>query len=89
MIYVAVPLREGAQPAGYIRLARPLKEMALAIGGDGANRFGNPSDSLVSVSWSRSCFPDDARPIGRLAAFAREARTGTVSGGCASTPGTK
>ncbi len=80
MIYVAVPLREGARSAGYIRLARPLKEVALATAGMGKTVFQITLAIVVVCLTIALLFSlKMLAPIRRLAAFAGQARTGNVS----------
>jgi len=81
MIYVAVPLKEGSQTVGYIRLSRPLTEIALATYGMGKTLFAIIL-AIVGVSLTIALLFSlrMLSPIRRLAAFAGQVRTGNISG---------
>ena len=81
MIYVAAPLREGSLTTGYIRLSRPLTEIALATYGMGKTVFAIIL-AIVGVSLTIALLfsMKMLSPIRRLAAFAGQVRTGNVSG---------
>jgi two-component system phosphate regulon sensor histidine kinase PhoR len=81
MIYVAVPLQEGSRTTGYIRLSRPLTEIALATYGMGKTVFAIIL-AIVGVSLTIALLFSlkMLSPIRRLAAFAGQVRTGSISG---------
>lgn len=81
MIYVAVPLQEGSRTTGYIRLSRPLTEIALATYGMGKTVFAIIL-AIVGVSLTIALLFSlkMLSPIRRLAAFAGQVRTGNISG---------
>ncbi|MFH2074791.1 MAG: histidine kinase dimerization/phospho-acceptor domain-containing protein, partial [Pseudomonadota bacterium] len=81
MIYVAIPLREGSQTTGYIRLSRPLTEIALATYGMGKTVFAIIlAIVVVSLTIALLFSLKMLSPIRRLAAFAGQVRTGNISG---------
>jgi two-component system phosphate regulon sensor histidine kinase PhoR len=81
MIYVAIPLREGSRTTGYIRLSRPLTEIALATYGMGKTVFDIIlAIVVVSLTIALLFSLKMLSPIRRLAAFAGQVRTGNVSG---------
>jgi len=81
MIYVAVPLQEGSRTTGYIRLSRPLTEIALATYGMGKTVFAIIL-AIVGVSLTIALLFSlkMLSPIRKLAAFAGQVRTGNISG---------
>ena len=78
---MAVPLQEGSRTTGYIRLSRPLTEIALAIYGIGKTVFAIIL-AIVGVSLTIALLFSlkMISPIRRLAAFAGQVRTGNISG---------
>jgi len=71
MIYVAVPLREESRTTGYIRLSRPLTEIALATRGMGKTVFAIMlAIVVVSLTIALLFSLTILSPIRRLAAFA-------------------
>jgi two-component system phosphate regulon sensor histidine kinase PhoR len=81
MIYVAVPLREESRITGYIRLSRPLTEIALATRGMGKTVFGIIlAIVVVSLTIALLFSLKMLSPIRRLAAFAGQVRTGYIAG---------
>ncbi len=81
MIYVAVPLQEGSRTTGYIRLSRPLTEIALATYGMGKTVFAIMlAIVVVSLTIALLFSLKMLSPIRRLAAFAGQVRTGNISG---------
>jgi two-component system, OmpR family, phosphate regulon sensor histidine kinase PhoR len=81
MIYVAIPLQEGSRTTGYIRLSRPLAEIALATYGMGKTVF-DIILAIVGVSLTIALLFSlkMLSPIHRMAAFAGQVRTGNVAG---------
>ncbi|MHB8910224.1 MAG: sensor histidine kinase [Syntrophales bacterium] len=81
MIYVAAPLREGSRTTGYIRLSRPLTEVALATYGMGKTFFAIMlAIVVVSLTIALLFSLKILSPIRRLAAFAGQVRTGNIAG---------
>ncbi|MHB9098800.1 MAG: sensor histidine kinase, partial [Syntrophales bacterium] len=81
MIYVAVPLREGSRTTGYVRLSRPLTEIALATYGMGKTFFAIMlAIVVVSLTIALLFSLKMLSPIRRLAAFVGQVRTGNLSG---------
>jgi two-component system, OmpR family, phosphate regulon sensor histidine kinase PhoR len=80
MIYVAIPLREGARTTGFIRLSRPVTEIAMATYGMGKAVFVIIL-AIVGVSLTIALMISlkILAPIRRMAAFAGQVRRGTVS----------
>lgn len=81
MLYVAIPIREGAVTTGYIRLARPLAEITMAFDAMGRAIINIVLVAvvlllLIALLFSRRMLS----PIRRLAAFTGKIRTGSVSG---------
>jgi two-component system phosphate regulon sensor histidine kinase PhoR len=81
MIYVALPLGEGKQPKGYIRLARSLQEVAQSIDQLRQTLFQSLFlvvflSLLIALMFSLRLIS----PIRKLAAFTEKARTGNISG---------
>jgi two-component system, OmpR family, phosphate regulon sensor histidine kinase PhoR len=81
MLYVAIPLREGSRTTGYIRLSRPLTEIALVTYGMRKTVFDIIlAIVVVSLTIALLFSLKMLSPIRRLAAFAGQVRTGNVSG---------
>ncbi|MHB8771551.1 MAG: ATP-binding protein [Syntrophales bacterium] len=80
MLYVAIPRGEGTRMKGYIRLSRPLKEIALATDGMGRTLF-TIMLAIVAVSLTIALLLSlkMLAPIRKLAKFAAQVRTGNVS----------
>ena len=81
MIYVAVPLQEGSRTTGYIRLSRPLTEIALATYGMGKTVFAIMlAIVVVSLTIALLFSLKMLSPIHKMAVFAGQVRTGNISG---------
>ncbi|TSA48369.1 MAG: HAMP domain-containing protein [Deltaproteobacteria bacterium] len=81
MLYVAIPLREGAQTMGYIRLSRPLADINRTINATGEAVFDILLGTVIVSFLIAMLFAVKMlSPIGRLAAFTAKVRMGDVSG---------
>lgn len=81
MIYVAVPLREGSQVTGYVRMARPLREFRVSIE-ELRNAIFDILLLIVTISLLIALVfvMKAVTPIRTLAAFTERIRAGKVSG---------
>jgi two-component system phosphate regulon sensor histidine kinase PhoR len=81
MLYVAIPLRDGARTTGYVRLSRPIADITLDIDGMGQAVFDIVLVMVVAFLMIALLFSFKMlSPIRRLAAFTGKIRTGSVSG---------
>jgi two-component system phosphate regulon sensor histidine kinase PhoR len=81
MLYVAIPLRDGAQTTGYVRLARPMAEVNLAVDATGQAVFDIVLVVVVAFLLIALLISFKMlSPIRRLTAFTGKIRTGGFSG---------
>lgn len=81
MLYVAIPLRDGAGITGYVRLSRPVADITLAAGRMGQPLFDILLAVVVCLLLSALLFTFRIlSPIGRLAAFTGKIRAGSAAG---------